>query len=100
VARSTGSARASSRPTTSSGRFFEGIFQKGRWPVGIYPDWLKFGIIFLEPIAFAITVPAEAVTSRLDWQTLAFAAVFTVAAFGFARWFWRYGLRNYPGASA
>jgi ABC-2 type transport system permease protein len=52
------------------------------------------------PIAFAITVPAEAVTSRLDWQTLAFAAVFTVAAFGFARWFWRYGLRNYPGASA
>ncbi len=26
---------------------------------------------FLVPIGFAITVPAEAVTSRLDWQTLA-----------------------------
>ena len=48
---------------------FEGIFQTGRWPVGIYPDWLRFGITFLVPIAFAITVPAEAVTSRLDWQT-------------------------------
>lgn len=79
---------------------FEGIFQTGRWPVGIYPDWLRFGITFLVPIAFAITVPAEAVTSRLDWETLAFAGLFTVAAFAFTRWFWRFGLRRYTGASA
>jgi ABC-2 type transport system permease protein len=79
---------------------FEGIFQTGRWPVGIYPDWLRFGITFLVPIAFAITVPAEAVTARLDWKTLVFAAVFTVAAFGFSRWFWRFGLKRYSGASA
>jgi viologen exporter family transport system permease protein len=79
---------------------FEGIFQTGRWPVGIYPDWLRFGITFLVPIAFAITVPAEAVTARLDWKTLTFAAAFTVAAFAFSRWFWRFGLRRYSGASA
>lgn len=79
---------------------FEGIFQTGRWPVGIYPDWLRFGITFLVPIAFAVTVPAEAVTSRLDWQTLALAAGFAVFLFVFTRWFWRFGLRNYTGASA
>lgn len=79
---------------------FEGIFQTGRFPVGIYPDWLRFGITFLVPIAFAITVPAEAVTARLEWQTLLFAALFTAAAFAFARWFWRFGLRRYTGASA
>ena len=79
---------------------FEGIFQTGRWPVGIYPDWLRFGITFLVPIAFAITVPAEAVTSRLDWKTLVFAAFFTAAAFALSRWFWRFGLRRYTGASA
>ena len=79
---------------------FEGIFQTGRWPVGIYPDWLRFGITFLVPIAFAITVPAEAVTARLDWETLLFAALFTIAAFAFSRWFWRFGLRRYSGASA
>ncbi len=79
---------------------FEGIFQTGRWPIGIYPDWLRFGITFLVPIAFAITVPAEAVTSRLDWQTFLFAALFTVAAFLFSRWFWRFGLKRYTGASA
>jgi ABC-2 type transport system permease protein len=79
---------------------FEGIFQTGRWPVGIYPDWLRFGITFLVPIAFAVTVPAEAVTSRLDWQTLLFAALFTAAGFAFTRWFWRFGLKRYTGASA
>ncbi len=79
---------------------FEGIFQTGRWPVGIYPDWLRFGITFLVPIAFAVTVPAEAVTSRLDWPTLTFAALFTVAALAFSRWFWRFGLRRYSGASS
>ena len=53
---------------------FEGVFQTGRWPIGIYPPWLRFSVTFLVPIAFAVTVPAEAVTSRLEWQTLALAA--------------------------
>jgi viologen exporter family transport system permease protein len=79
---------------------FDGIFLTGRWPVGIYPPWLRFGVTFLVPVAFAVTVPAEAVTSRLDWQTLAFAAVFAAALFAATRWFWRLGLRSYSGASA
>ena len=33
------------------------------------------------PIAFAVTVPAEALTSRLDWQTLVLAFVFAVVLF-------------------
>jgi ABC-2 type transport system permease protein len=45
-------------------------------------------------------VPAEAVTSRLDWQTLLLAAGFCVFLFGVTRWFFRFGLRNYTGASA
>jgi ABC-2 type transport system permease protein len=79
---------------------FDGIFQTGRWPIGIYPTWLRVSVTFLVPIAFAVTVPAEALTSRLDVQTLLFAALFTVVAFGLARWFWRFGLSRYSGASA
>jgi ABC-2 type transport system permease protein len=55
---------------------------------------------YLVPIGFAITVPAEAVTSRLAWHTLVTALVFAAALFVFARWFWRFGLRHYSGASA
>ena len=79
---------------------FDGVFLTGRFPVGIYPGWLRYSVTFLVPIAFAITVPAEALTSRLGWQTLALAAGFAVVLFTFTRWFWRFGLRNYTGASA
>jgi len=79
---------------------FDGVFQTGRWPVGIYPGWLRYSVTFLVPIAFAVTVPAEALTSRLDWETLVLAIVFAVVLFGFTRWFWRFGLRRYSGASA
>lgn len=79
---------------------FQGIYQSGRWPVTIYPEWLQAGLTFLIPVAFAVTVPAEALTGRLTWQTLALAGVLTVALLGFARWFWRRGLRRYSGASA
>jgi ABC-2 type transport system permease protein len=79
---------------------FDGIYQTGRWPVSIYPGWLRFGVTFLVPIAFAITVPAEAVTSRLDAGTVALALGFAGALFAFTRWWWGFGLRRYSGASA
>jgi ABC-2 type transport system permease protein len=79
---------------------FDGIYQSGRWPVTIYPGWLRIGLTFLVPIAFAVTVPAEALTSRLTPETLAIAAAFAIALIVVSRWFWRTGLRQYSGASA
>jgi ABC-2 type transport system permease protein len=79
---------------------FQGIYLAGRWPVSIFPGWLRFGLTFLVPLAFAITVPAEAVTSRLEWSTVGLAVGFAAALFAFTRWWWRFGLRSYSGASA
>lgn len=79
---------------------FEGVYAAGRWPVSIYPDWLRTGLTFLVPVAFAVTVPAEALTGRLTWQTLLGAAALAAALLGLARFIWRRGLRAYGGASA
>ncbi len=79
---------------------FSGVYQTGRWPVTIYPLWLRFGLTFLVPIAFAVTVPAQAVTSRLTGLTLLGALGFAVLLFAFTRWFWTRGLTHYAGASA
>ena len=79
---------------------FDGLYQTGRFPVSIYPIWLRLGVTFLIPIAFAITVPAEAATGRLDWSTVAVAGGFCVALFALTRWWWGFGLRRYSGASA
>jgi len=79
---------------------FDGIYQSGRWPVTIYPGWLRIGLTYLVPIAFAVTVPAEALTSRLTVETLAIATAFAVILVLVTRWIWRTGLRQYSGASA
>jgi ABC-2 type transport system permease protein len=79
---------------------FEGVYATGRWPIGIYPSWLRYSLTWLVPIGFAITVPAEAVTSRLVWTTPVLALAFAAALFAVTRWFWRFGLRRYSGASA
>ena len=79
---------------------FEGVYQTGRWPVGVYPGWLRYTVTFLVPVAFAVTVPAEAVTSRLELGTLLLSVGFGLLLFVFTRWFWRFGLRHYSGASA
>ncbi len=79
---------------------FEGLWQVGRWPIGIYPGWLRYSMTYLVPIGFAVTVPAQAVTHRLHWHTGAIALAFAVALAAFTRWFWRVGLKRYSGASA
>jgi viologen exporter family transport system permease protein len=79
---------------------FEGIYAAGRWPVSIYPNWLRTGLTFLVPVAFAVTVPAEALTNRLTPLTLLGAFGLTVLLLVLARGVWRLGLRNYSGASA
>jgi ABC-2 type transport system permease protein len=79
---------------------FEGVYQSGRWPVTIYPGWLRVSLTFLVPIAFAVTVPAQALTGRLTPDVLALAAGFAVLLLVVTRWFWRVGTRHYSGASA
>jgi ABC-2 type transport system permease protein len=79
---------------------FQAIYAAGRWPVGIYPDWLRIGLTFLVPVAFAVTVPAEALTGRLTPVTLLGAFIVTVLFGGLARLIWSLGVRHYSGASA
>ena len=79
---------------------FHGLFRSGQYPVGIYPAWMRFGLTFLVPIGFAITVPAEAATGRLDARTAVVALVAAVVLGLVSRWVWIRGLRRCGGASA
>ncbi|NNJ11305.1 ABC transporter permease [Chloroflexales bacterium ZM16-3] len=79
---------------------FEGVYAAGRWPVGIYPGWLQGLLTFIVPVAFAVTVPAEALTGRLNLLTLGLAAAVATGLLLLARLVWRVGLRQYSGASA
>ncbi len=79
---------------------FQSMYEAGRWPISLYPGWLRFALTFVVPIAFATTVPAQALTGHLTLETLigalSAAAVLSVVS----RLVWRIGLRRYSGASA
>jgi len=79
---------------------FQSMYEAGRWPISLYPGWLRYGLTFVVPIAFAVTVPAEALTGRLDWVTLVIAVSLAVVFFAVSRLFWQAGLRHYSGTSA
>ena len=68
---------------------FEGLYAAGRWPIDIYPNWLRYGLTFLVPVAFAVTVHAEAITGRLTFQTWSGAFAMTIALFIIARTIWK-----------
>jgi len=79
---------------------FQGLFRSGQYPVRIYPGWMRFGLTFLVPIGFAVTVPAEAAADRLTGATVAVALGAAVGIGALSRWCWRRGIRRYGGASA
>ena len=79
---------------------FQSMYEAGRWPVSLYPPWLRYGLTFVIPVAFATSVPAEALTGRLNWQTLGIAIGIAVFLAVVSRIIWKIGLRHYTGTSA
>jgi len=79
---------------------FEGVYAAGRWPIGMYPRWLRSSLTFIIPVTFAVTVPAEALTNRLTPWTLLGTLGLTILLLALSRLVWLLGLRRYSGASA
>jgi ABC-2 type transport system permease protein len=79
---------------------FQSMYEAGRWPISLYPGWLRFALTFIVPVAFATTMPAEALTGRLTLPTLLGAIALAASLAAISRLFWRIGLQHYAGASA
>ena len=81
-------------------QLLDGIYEAGRWPVTLYPTWLRLTLTFLVPLAFAVTVPAEVIASRFGASSLVWTLLITAVFAAGARIIWKKGIRNYSGASA
>jgi ABC-2 type transport system permease protein len=79
---------------------FASFMDAGRFPVDLYPGWLRLTLSTIVPVGVAVTVPAQAIAGRLDPLGLAAMVVVAVVSVWFTGWFWRRGLANYTGASA
>lgn len=76
------------------------LYEAGKFPLDMYPNWLRAVLTFLVPVAFATTVPAAALAGRMNVTSVAGALALAAALLVAASAFWRYGLRHYTGASA
>ena len=78
---------------------FDAVYEGARYPVSAYPGALRFVFVYLIPIAWTTTIPASALTGRLEPAFALVAAVVAASAFTLARLLWRTALRRYSGAS-
>lgn len=72
----------------------------GSWPITIFPAWLRTTLTFIIPVAFAVTIPAQALLGTLTVENIVLTFALAAGFFVAARMFWRYAIRNYTGASA
>ena len=72
----------------------------GRFPVTVYPAWLRVLVTYIVPIALATSIPLQALRGELAWwEVLVFVGV-SVVAFLISRRIWIEGTKKYSGASS
>ncbi len=83
---------------------FWNVFEAGRYPIQIYPAWLRIGLTYVIPLAFITTFPAAGLlgdpATGMTARAPFFAALFAVASLLIASRLFALGLRRYSGASA
>ncbi|MCL4879434.1 MAG: ABC-2 family transporter protein [Anaerolineae bacterium] len=79
---------------------FDGIFQMARYPLDLYPGWLRLVLAWVIPVGIMTTVPAQALTGELSAAFGAGHLLLTTGLFIGASWFFRFALRRYVSASS
>jgi len=77
---------------------FDALFEAARNPVSAYPGALRFLFVYLIPIAWTTTIPASALTGRLQPALAIWALAVGIAALGASRLLWRAALKRYTSA--
>lgn len=72
----------------------------GRFPIGIYPGFLKMILTWVFPIGVIITVPAKLLIDQIDFEQLIAGAVLAVGFFLFSTIFFKISLKRYASASS
>ena len=79
---------------------FDGIFQMARYPVGVYPNWIKLVLTWVVPVGVITNIPAQALTGLLPVQLLFTSGGLAVLMILLATAVFRIGLRRYASASS
>ena len=78
----------------------QALLDSGRYPVTVYPIWLRIIVTYIIPIAVATTVPLQALRGDLNLSRILIFVSIGIASFLVASQVWKAGLKRYSGASS
>lgn len=79
---------------------FDGIFQLARFPVGLYPGWLRFLLTWIIPVGLMTTLPTQALTGDIKLPVALTGVIGSLALLAVASRLFRQGMRHYASASS
>jgi ABC-2 type transport system permease protein len=78
----------------------DGIMQMARYPVGLYPGWLRLILTWVIPIGIVTTIPAQALTGEVSPAMLIGGGALAIALLIGASALFRAAVRRYNSASS
>lgn len=78
----------------------QALLDAGRYPVSVYPVWLRVIVTYLIPIAVATTIPLQGLRGDLALGQVLFFLALGAASFLIAARIWKAGVKRYSGASS
>jgi ABC-2 type transport system permease protein len=79
---------------------FDGLFQMARYPVSLYPNWIRMVLMWIIPVGIMTTVPAQALSGDLPvWMLLSSVLIALILLIG-ASLLFRLGSKRYASASS
>lgn len=76
------------------------LYTLARYPVGLYPGWLRLILTWIIPVGLMTTIPAQALMGTLSPLWMGVSLIFSLAALLGASWLFRRGLEKYASASS
>ncbi|MEM7129608.1 MAG: ABC-2 family transporter protein [Chloroflexota bacterium] len=79
---------------------FNGIFQMARYPVGLYPGWLRMVLTWIVPVGMMTTVPAQTFGGDVSPLLLTGSLILAICLFAGSSFLFQTGLQRYSSASS
>jgi ABC-2 type transport system permease protein len=79
---------------------FDGLFQMARYPVGLYPGWVRFILTWIVPVGIMTTLPAQAIGGELPIPLLLISGIVSLVLLPGSSLLFQSGLRRYASASS
>jgi ABC-2 type transport system permease protein len=76
------------------------FYEAGRFPVTIFPAWVRALLTFVVPIAFVTTIPASVLLGRLHAEYVLYSIGVAALLLTLSALYWRYAVRHYSSASS